>query len=87
MERLNEGTKEAEKGNRVFEIRSQIRARQEDLSSQLMSICGGDILQYKELQRGSVDDYCIKLQNFVDGITGPKDRQMKELIQGGKRKN
>lgn len=52
-----------------------------------MSICGGDILQYKELQRGSVDDYCIKLQNFVDGITGPKDRQMKELIQGGKRKN
>ena len=51
-----------------------------------MAICGGDVVQYNALKLGTVDDYCIKLSNFVDGIALPKEKQMKDMVSAGRRK-
>ena len=48
-----------------------------------MAICGGDVLQYHALKRGTVDDYCIKLETYVDTIATPKEKEMQNLIKGG----
>ena len=49
-----------------------------------MAICGGDVLQYQALKRGSVDDYCIKLKSYVDAVA-PKDN-LKEFFAGATKK-
>jgi hypothetical protein len=51
-----------------------------------MTLCGGDVLQYKELKKGPIDTYCIKLKAYVDSIAGPREKQMQDMISGGKRK-
>ena len=33
-----------------------------------MIICGGDVVQYNEIMKMSIDDYLIKLDNWVSGI-------------------
>jgi len=33
-----------------------------------MTLCHGDIVQYKQLQKLSIGEYLIKLSNFVDQI-------------------
>ena len=51
-----------------------------------MAICGGDVLQYQALKRGTVDDYCIKLSSYVDAIATPKENEMKKLVANGRKK-
>ena len=45
-------------GNRLKKIR-------DDFYGGLMILAGGDILQYNELKKISVNDYLIKLDDFV----------------------
>tara|TARA_R110000868_G_scaffold30354_4_gene112452 strand:+ start:547 stop:696 length:150 start_codon:yes stop_codon:yes gene_type:complete len=40
----------------------------DDFEKTLLVICGGDVVQYKELKKMTIEDYIIKLDNFVSSI-------------------
>lgn len=33
-----------------------------------MRICGGDVIQYEKIRKGSVRDYLTKISNFVESL-------------------
>ena len=45
-----------------------------------MSICDGDVLQFKEIKSGSVGVYLIKLDNFVTQIERQQKAKSKNRI-------
>lgn len=65
LDRLTSGTDEPDKESAIFEIRTKIRKRSEDRQKSLLIICDGDVSQWQELKKCTVEDYLIKLDNFV----------------------
>lgn len=82
--RLDSGTGEPAKEDRLFEIRTKIRQKAEDFQKSLMILSDGDMVQYNALRRSTVGEYLIKLDNYVTQIesiekskNGLKDKGLK----------
>lgn len=86
LEPVDPGTTGAERENQIFEIRGQIQTRKEDHYNQLMTMCGGDVVQFEQLKHGSVGTYLTKLQNVVEKTTPKVDQSGIEHLQKSARK-
>ena len=66
MERVTDTTTSPKRSasDNLF-IGKRLKKIRDDHNSGLMILAGGDILQYNELKKISVNDYLIKLDDFV----------------------
>lgn len=68
MERIDTGAEDSSTKNAIFDLKAKIRERYEDHNRSIMTLCGGDPVQFNEIKSGTVGLYLFKLDNFVSGI-------------------
>lgn len=71
LARLGNGAEHSEREIESNLIKLRIKRKREDLEKGIMIICGGDVVQSSALKNGSIFDYLIKLDNFVESL--PKE--------------
>jgi hypothetical protein len=45
-----------------------LKQKNDDFNKTLLAICGGDVVQYKELKKSTIEEYIVKLDSFVSSI-------------------
>jgi hypothetical protein len=68
MGRISDATTTTAGNTESLFLADHINKMREDFKSQLMSLCDGDVKNYEAIKKLSVEDYLIKLDNFVSHI-------------------
>jgi hypothetical protein len=68
LDRIGNETNDSERKFENYFIGNRIRNANDDFNKTLIAICDGSITEYKELKRGLIEDYIIKLDNYVSKI-------------------
>ena len=68
LDRINDKTEAIKKDFTDHFIRTRFKKRTDDFERSLMILSGGDVIQYKELKRININEYLVKLDNFVSSI-------------------
>ena len=68
MGKINSGAKPTKGSIKNNSIRKRIVNHRQSFDEQKMMLANGDLSQYEILKKGSVNDYLIKLNNYVEGV-------------------
>lgn len=68
LERIGSSADDSKRKFEEYFIANRLKQKQNDFDKTLLAICNGDVTQYKELKKSTIDDYIVKLDSFVSSI-------------------